>query len=61
MVDLRVSLQSSAKRSLNVSMMTSILSLYDWASAGFCGPELGKSSGSSSGTLMISTGFEDMS
>ena len=60
MVDLRASLQSSAKRLLNMSMMTSILSLYDWASTGFCGPESGKSSGSSSGTLMISTCFEVM-
>ena len=60
MVDLRASLQLSAKRSLNISMMTSILSLYDWASTGFCGPESGKSSGSSSVTLMISTCFEAM-
>ena len=61
-VDLRASLQSSAKRLLNVSM-SSILSLYDWASAGFCGPELGKSSGSSSGTSITSMGalLDDMS
>ena len=62
MVDLRVPLQSSAKRLPKVSIMSTILSLYDRASAGFCGPESGKSSGLSSGTLMISTGalFEDI-
>ena len=41
--------------------MASSLSLYDWASTGFCGPELGKSSGSSSGTSMTSGCFDAMS
>ena len=59
MVNLKVSSQSSTKRSLNVSMMASSLSLYDWASTGFCGPESGKLS--SSGTLMISGCFDAMS
>ena len=43
-----------------MSMMPSILSLYDWASTGFCGPESGKLSGSSSGTSTISICFEAM-
>ena len=56
MVELNASFQSSTRRSLNVVMISSILSWYVCAFAGFWGPESGKSSGSMSGTSITSMG-----